>query len=248
MRCDSIVVINHVIIFYTLNLYPQERKSQTSTSIASPSHKTMPPRLRTASQLVVHPPSLWRSNDCTAPSPRLFSTSYRRETRQRRIMFSWLRNQGANFEKPLPGSTNYLGAYNPQGLLKRALEANTESGEESKSARSEAKSNSQAQDTEKNVPPERDGDFIPFPLNKFFRSESVVDEQMREDIWSKIMKDGQSVKAVSVELGVEMSRVGAIVRLKEVEKDWLRKVSHSVFLFLVPRETLMMISTNSISL
>jgi len=40
------------------------------------------------------------------------------------------------------------------------------------------------------------------------------------------MKDGQSVKTVSAELGVEMSRVGAIVRLKEVEKEWIRKGKH----------------------
>jgi len=39
------------------------------------------------------------------------------------------------------------------------------------------------------------------------------------------MKDGKSVREVSAELGVEMSRVGAVVRLKEIEKEWMRIVS-----------------------
>lgn len=47
---------------------------------------------------------------------------------------------------------------------------------------------------------------------------------MREAVWERIMKNGLSVKEVSKELGIEMSRVGAIVRLKEVEKAWQRQV------------------------
>lgn len=52
------------------------------------------------------------------------------------------------------------------------------------------------------------------------------------------MKDGKSVREVSVELRVEMSRVGAVVRLKEVEKQWKSIVSYfrgftHVFLYLL---------------
>lgn len=64
----------------------------------------------------------------------------------------------------------------------------------------------------------------PFPLNTQFRSERVLDEQARELIWEKVMRQGETLKAVSAELGVDITRVAAVVRLKEVEKDWISKV------------------------
>lgn len=39
------------------------------------------------------------------------------------------------------------------------------------------------------------------------------------------MRKGETIKAVSAELGVDIRRVAAVVRLKEVEKDWEAKVS-----------------------
>ncbi|KAI5867713.1 eukaryotic mitochondrial regulator protein-domain-containing protein [Durotheca rogersii] len=63
----------------------------------------------------------------------------------------------------------------------------------------------------------------PFPLNPMFRSRPVLDDRARELIWHKIVVEGESVKAVSAELGVDIRRVGAIVRLKEVERDWIAK-------------------------
>lgn len=76
--------------------------------------------------------------------------------------------------------------------------------------------------------PERqdeDGHFYPFPLNPHYRSNKVLDDRSRELIWSKIMQEGETIKAVSAEFGVDIRRVAAIVRLKEVEKDWIAKVS-----------------------
>ncbi|KAJ2994394.1 hypothetical protein NUW58_g1568 [Xylaria curta] len=63
----------------------------------------------------------------------------------------------------------------------------------------------------------------PFPLNPQFKSTKVLDDKSRELIWQKIMKDGETIKAVSAEFGVDIRRVAAIVRLKEVEKDWIAK-------------------------
>ncbi|KAJ8119284.1 hypothetical protein O1611_g10642 [Lasiodiplodia mahajangana] len=37
------------------------------------------------------------------------------------------------------------------------------------------------------------------------------------------MRDGETIKAVSAEFGIDIRRVAAIVRLKEVEKDWIAK-------------------------
>jgi hypothetical protein len=62
-------------------------------------------------------------------------------------------------------------------------------------------------------------------LNKSFVSQPVLSDDLREEIWKRVMQDGKSVRVVSAELGVEMSRVGAVVRLKEVEKEWEQTVS-----------------------
>ncbi|KAI1433688.1 eukaryotic mitochondrial regulator protein-domain-containing protein [Xylaria sp. CBS 124048] len=61
----------------------------------------------------------------------------------------------------------------------------------------------------------------PFPLNRYFQSTRVLDEPSRELIWDKIVRGGDTIKAVSAEFGVDIRRVAAIVRLKEVEKEWV---------------------------
>lgn len=73
----------------------------------------------------------------------------------------------------------------------------------------------------------------PFPLNPLFRSQPVLDEHTRELIWDKVMGRGESLKAVSAEMGVDVRRVAAVVRLKEVEKQWQREVSFANFF--IPR-------------
>jgi hypothetical protein len=65
----------------------------------------------------------------------------------------------------------------------------------------------------------------PFPHNPLFKSHPVLDENAREQVWNRVIRQGETIKAVSAELGVDITRVAAIVRLKEVEKDWLAKVS-----------------------
>lgn len=147
------------------------------------------------------------------------------------MMFQWLATYGANLREPLPGSTNYLGAYNAQGRLKRVVtqqqsqskakrDKNEGSANEGDQSSTERKSDSKE---DEGLPPETPADLHPFPQNRNFMSQQVLSEELREAIWEKIMKDGQSVQMVSAELGVEMNRVGAVVRLKEVEKEWMRK-------------------------
>ncbi|KHO00443.1 Ribosomal protein S35, mitochondrial [Metarhizium album ARSEF 1941] len=62
----------------------------------------------------------------------------------------------------------------------------------------------------------------PFPQNPLFRSQPVLDEQTRELIWEKITQRGESIKAVSAEMGVDVRRVAAVVRLVEVERQWVK--------------------------
>ncbi|KAI1392205.1 eukaryotic mitochondrial regulator protein-domain-containing protein [Hypoxylon trugodes] len=84
----------------------------------------------------------------------------------------------------------------------------------------------------------------PFPLNSQFKSEPVLDETSRELIWSKVMRNGETIKAVSAELGVDIRRVAAIVRLKEVEMDWVAKGKQlakpyaKAMLSMLPRHTI----------
>lgn len=60
----------------------------------------------------------------------------------------------------------------------------------------------------------------PFPLNPLFRSQPVLDETTKELIYDKVVSRGESLKAVSAEMHVDVKRVAAVVRLKEVEKQW----------------------------
>ncbi|KAL4721861.1 hypothetical protein ACLX1H_011052 [Fusarium chlamydosporum] len=60
----------------------------------------------------------------------------------------------------------------------------------------------------------------PFPLNPLFRSQPVLAETTRELIYDKVTRRGESLKAVSAEMHIDVRRVAAVVRLKEVEKQW----------------------------
>lgn len=128
---------------------------------------------------------------------REFSSTPSTQTRLRRQMFAWLQGPGESFRYPLPNSTNYLSAYNRQGKLLREGENTPESRE----------------------------DLRPFPLNTHFVSESILSEELRQEIWRRVIVDRKSVRTVSVELGVEMRRVGAVVRLVEVENQMRKEVS-----------------------
>ena len=123
----------------------------------------------------------------------------------------WLATKGKVFRDP-PNAPNYLGAYDING--RRIIRVKEESSENTnKDRKDNARTNYLT-----------DSDLTPFPKNRSFRSQAVTSDDLREAVWSKVMKDGLSVSHVSAELGVEMNRVGAIVRLKEIEKEWVEKV------------------------
>jgi hypothetical protein len=145
-----------------------------------------------------------------------------------------------------------MGAYAPDGQLWRVIEATARrKKEEEKGGGKEYTPKSKEgeeddlddwgfekgeKDTSK-LPPETTRDWAPFPLNRTFISQPVLSDELREEIWSRIMKEGKTVREVSAELGVEMRRVGAVVRLKEVEKEWKRIVSFSPFHDSSPQST-----------
>ncbi|KAH7029434.1 eukaryotic mitochondrial regulator protein-domain-containing protein [Microdochium trichocladiopsis] len=72
----------------------------------------------------------------------------------------------------------------------------------------------------------KDGEFDrlqPFPTNSSFKTAPVLSEKARQIIWEKVMRDGETIKAVSAEYGVDVRRVAAVIRLQEVERDWEKK-------------------------
>ena len=69
----------------------------------------------------------------------------------------------------------------------------------------------------------------PFPLNPNFVSEPILSEEMRQEIYRRVTRDRRSVRAVSIEMKVDMRRVAAVVRLVEMEKAWKSQVSLSLF-------------------
>lgn len=71
----------------------------------------------------------------------------------------------------------------------------------------------------------------PFPNNPLFRSQPVLDNDTKELIWEKVTQRGEALKSVSAEMGVDVRRVAAVVRLKQVEKQWIKDVSCCAVLF-----------------
>jgi hypothetical protein len=142
-------------------------------------------------------------------------------------MFKWLNGPGAVFQHALPGSTNYLSAYDTKGRLLRA----TDTSAEKKPAEEESESDDQDSAPKQMniasgqpIPPETTADLMPFPQNKHFVSEAVLSDELKEEIWRRVTQDGKSVKLVSAELNVEISRVAAVVRLLTIEKNWEKEV------------------------
>jgi hypothetical protein len=154
---------------------------------------------------------------------------------------------------PLPGSTNYLGAYDRYGNLiragpgyqrtpqqpeaKKAEEGTEEDPEKKDEENTEGQETldelelavrrdaEKAKDSDADkLPPETVEDLRPFPLNKYFRSQPVLSEELREAIYHRVTRDGATVSLASVEFGVSNERVGAVVRLKQMEKEWIAEV------------------------
>ena len=147
-------------------------------------------------------------------------------------MYAWLNGPGAVFKDALPGSTNYLNAYSSTGQLVRLSKRGRGKEEEDTdgAVRNDSEEGAEIEEQPQNlasgrpIPHETLDDLMPFPLNKHFRSQSVLSEELKVEIYRRVVERDQSVRTVSAALGVEMRRVGAVVRLKSVEAEWVKKV------------------------
>ncbi|KAL5403345.1 hypothetical protein PMIN04_012850 [Paraphaeosphaeria minitans] len=215
----------------------------------------MPPRLRSPNFPSVSSCPSARAQSIAQPArtARDFSqSSCRQVTLRRRKFYEWLNGPGRALKQPLPGSTNYLGAYDKFGNLVRGNVAPektpkkpkegeaatkegaegevavTAEGQESADALDDAlrqhekeEQASKKKDGVQKLPPETAEDLRPFPLNRFFRSQPVLSEELREAIYQFVVKEGKTVPLASITFGVSNERVGAVVRLKQVEKQWI---------------------------
>jgi hypothetical protein len=169
-----------------------------------------------------------------------------------------MNSTGASLKEPIPGSTNYLGAYDKFGNLVRAapgwqrkkaddkkepekkVETETVGGQEvvdelEMSVRRDAQKKGKPEKEDDNaLPPETAEDLRPFPMNKHFRSQPVLSEDLREAIYQRVKRDGATVSLASVEFGVSNERVGAVVRLKQLEKEWIAQVCSQILTFAQP--------------
>ena len=64
----------------------------------------------------------------------------------------------------------------------------------------------------------------PFPNNSYFISEPVLSEELRNEVYVRVKEQNKSPRAVSVELGIDMNRIAAVVRLVEMERRQREKV------------------------
>ena len=166
---------------------------------------------------------------------RLFSSSPHSQTRLRQSMFRWLNGPGAAFRDPLPGSTNYLSAYGRNGGLRRLVKRDKTSNSEGDNPDVQSQSNDLDQNFAggRPIPKEQSDDMLPFPMNRQFSSQPVLSEEFRDEIYRRVTKEFKSVRTVSAELGVDMQRVGAVVRLKTIENDWVQQVGPLVNLAVI---------------
>lgn len=162
-------------------------------------------------------------------------------------MWEWLSGPGKAFLKPLPGSTNYLGAYRKDGALIRAgrdtrrddrkkrqdpqseeetlrqeEEEGIDAAEAERRAKRRVKEREETQEPE--VAPERQSDLRPYPLNHDFASQPVLSEELREQIYQQVTTNRHDLETVAGTFGVDLRRVAAVVRLKTIEKQWLTQV------------------------
>ena len=127
--------------------------------------------------------------------------------------------------------------------LENALEENV--SEEEKTRRDQtvtelenAAEKGSSSKSETKLPRERPADLRPFPANTVFWSQPVLSEELREVLYVRVKEQGRPIRQVSAEFKVSMERVAAVVRMKQMERDWLAKVRTNRS-FLLSRHSMM---------
>lgn len=192
-------------------------------------------------------------------------------------MWKWLKGPGKVFRTTPAGSTNYLSAYDREGNLLRAKRgaekvrnadiededvaaerdlSTTELTEEEREQKKEERALRRAEyeeiEARGGVPKERQSDLRPYPLNQNFRSQPVLCEELREQVYYLAVHQGFDLSSLAATFQMDVRRVAAVVRLKTIEKKWVAEVSNLYFFLrfiaLLHPFVLMISIPNSISL
>ncbi|KAF2768300.1 hypothetical protein EJ03DRAFT_328343 [Teratosphaeria nubilosa] len=91
---------------------------------------------------------------------------------------------------------------------------------ERESRRATKRVEDQEKEDRNGIPKERLGDLRPYPLNHNLRSEAVLSEELREQLYQSAVRDGLDLSSLAGAFGVDVRRVAAVVRLKTIEKQW----------------------------
>lgn len=63
----------------------------------------------------------------------------------------------------------------------------------------------------------------PFPWNPFFRSDRVLSPELKKTITKRVNQENWSLKAVSADMGIDVRRVAAVLRMEAIEEDFRAK-------------------------
>jgi hypothetical protein len=154
------------------------------------------------------------------------------QTKPRQLFWQWINTAGRNFiNMPEGEKTNYLSAYKKSSnFIEKKDNASTitgrgqADGEESDASKALGEAAVEKRERRPN-PRQISYDDRPFPNNPKFKSQAILSEALRLEVWKRVQVDGQSVRRVSADLQIDMQRVGAVVRLVEVEKRMRAEVS-----------------------
>ncbi|CAI2169364.1 17224_t:CDS:2 [Funneliformis geosporum] len=63
----------------------------------------------------------------------------------------------------------------------------------------------------------------PFPMNPFFKPQPPLNDRTKEEIWLKFTEAEQTPRKIGGEYGISIKRVEAILKLKKMEKEMIKK-------------------------
>ena len=144
-------------------------------------------------------------------------------------MWNWLDGPGQYLRHPSTKGPRHLDMAAAEEDLEEEEEEEEEGAEGERTAPENAERGNEgdggapgSRNAESEKKPPREP--LPFPQNHHFKSEAVLSEELKELIWQRVTQEKHTVRRVSAELQVEMRRVGAVVRLKSIEKQWEQEV------------------------
>jgi hypothetical protein len=156
-------------------------------------------------------------------------------------MMQWIQLEGQKYKRPADkGGPNYL-----KRGRRRGDDEDAEAAETEKLGTQEDLDQLHEKQMRSDLPVRNEKDLMkklamtkgmglkkaprPFDLNPYFASMPVLSEHLKESIYNFVVHNGKTVKAASEHFRVSIERVVAVVRMKQIERNWVKEVSFSSF-------------------